>query len=1158
MSRIEFIDNRDGNTLERALLKLLDGEAGSKPDLVRIASAFFSPSGFFLLSDELTRIESVRILLGAAPFLPTAGGSKSLQHTREAQQKNQLKDGLRQMERILVRERDGMPFTKSSHGTLAKMVNALKQGNIEVRRFEKEFLHAKAYIFSGIDGRAENNVGVIAGSSNFTRAGLNSNYELNLGRHDQKVINEAAVWFDELWEEAEPFDLAQLYEDTLEPKRPWDVFIRILWQLYGAEVEEDERFDGGLPLTSFQKHGVLRAQRLIDEFGGVLVADEVGLGKTFIAGEILNDYIQRRQRAVIVCPAALRDSTWKDFNIKHFLSVECLSFEQLANDTQLRDPNRDQPHAQHLQRPLNEYQLVIIDEAHNYRNPSARTRARTLQRLLFGQKRDLLLLTATPVNNSLWDLYTLLRFFLRQDGQLASKGILSMRGSFARAMRKNPSDLHPDDLYPIIDATTVKRTRKFISKHYSNDTILGPGDIPQPIVFPEPEVRNVKFNLNEQMQEFFELLEEALDPNAVSGNQLIFARYTPENYLKKKDMDEEERHRRQGFVNLLRSGLLKRFESSVSSFQQTIDKIERQHVTFLKALEEGMVINTEFLREFSGDDENLIEEMQEASDKLSKASLYHVDALKQDVEHDLKILKALSSKASSNPQQNNTKLKALSDTLVDIVKLAGEKERGLKMMNDMSKVLIFTEFADTVLWINDFLQKEVKTRKELNVYADKIVAVSGARDKRFALDHYKAALRFAPDSMRPAVKAEEPDGTASGSKKKRKLVPDTEYHLMITTDVLAEGVNLQQCCNIINFDVPWNPMKLVQRHGRVDRIGSPHNRVFLRVFFPDNRLERLLKLKQRIDEKLKRAAASIGVAKPIEGMKPGEQVFSETPDEIEKLYNEDASIFKRGGTVAATQSGEEYRQTLREALLNDRDSILSFPWKAGSGKKHGLGRGFLFCAVVGRDNPLERTYLRFVRATKDWNPMLDGEQKSVIVEELGTCLRLLECEPETDTWYPDFLNDRVFDFWDEAKSHIYDSWSYETDPANLQPPVDKLNHRVAAYIRKHTPSTVSDKRTHSALDVLESPWPYRERKMLQGWFEESNKRGIEKSVELIEKILSTGLEKVELPPPLPPIDADEDIELLCWMAIESDIEEGENGSQVDSGNNQPGQSETTD
>ena len=277
--------------------------------------------------------------------------------------------------KALHRERDRLPFARASARALDKLVSALRAGNMEVKRYEKAFLHAKAYILTLADGAEGEPEGIIVGSSNLTGAGLTRNLELNLGRYERPVVARARQWFDDLWNEAVPYDLASVFEDAFRPRTPWEIFIRVLWHLYGDEVDEDIQSDENLPLTSFQKHGVARALRLIREMGGVIVADEVGLGKTFVAGEILQLYRAQRQRALLICPAALRDSTWKRFLSTYQLFIECVSFEQLANDIQLRDPQRPEADQAHLQRPLDEYQLVIVDEAHNYRNPDTPTRA---------------------------------------------------------------------------------------------------------------------------------------------------------------------------------------------------------------------------------------------------------------------------------------------------------------------------------------------------------------------------------------------------------------------------------------------------------------------------------------------------------------------------------------------------------------------------------------------------------------------------------------------------------------------------------------------------------------------------------------------------------------------------------------------------------------
>ena len=1116
----EFIDNRDGNTLVRALHTLLgayempEATSADVPDLVRIATAYFNPTGFAKIVDQLQAVPTVRLLLGADPAIIPGAERKKLDEKPSTFERRRMQDGLNKMDTALRQDRDNLPFTRTSAEALRKLIDALRTGNVEVKRYEMAFLHAKAYIVAPTDRNLGKLEGVIAGSSNLTGAGLTRNMELNLARYDRPVAAQAQRWFDDLWDDAASYDLATVFEDALQLNAPWDVFMRVLWHLYGDEVEDDAKVDLNLPLTSFQQHGVARALRLIREMGGVIVADEVGLGKTFVAGEIIQIYHERRQRVLLVCPASLRDTTWDRFLNTYQLFVECLSFEQLANDVQLCDSQR--PHADkiHLKRQIEEYQLVIVDEAHNYRNPDAPMRAAALRKLMFGRPRDLLLLTATPVNNSLWDLYHLIRFFLRQDAQLSDRGILSIRERFDRAMREDPSSLNPDILYPIIDATTVKRTRKFVNTHYAGDTIKGPDGKPQSIVFPRPQAISVQYNLDEILTGFFDRLEHALNPD--DNDAIAFVRYMPEAYL--LDSDDEENARASALVGLLRSGLLKRFESSAFAFRKTVTKMLREHNLFLNALDAGHVVRTAFMKELSGDDEAAFDDILAATQHRADAALYDAEGLRIAIERDRDHLQELADQAAEITADRDTKLEALAVALGEIAAQAGNESISAYDESQKRKVIIFSFFEDTVKWIKDFLEPTLAARPSLAAYRGRMVAVSGSGE--LAEENRDRVIQgFAPRSM------EAPGGQ-----------DEDRYDLMIATDVLAEGVNLQQCRHIINFDMPWNPMRLVQRHGRIDRIGSPHDRVFLRTIFPADRLDRLLNLEQRILNKLAMAASSIGVVAPIAGAAQGAQVFSETREEIEKLLAEDASIFERGGTTSAAQTGEEYRQTLRKALQMDRKRITNLPWKAGSGMKMGTRRGVFFCAVVGKESNFERTYLRFVEAGLDWQPDLDG---GTVESEVGTCLRLIECVADTPTWNSDKLRERVYDFWETAQADILRDWMRETDPANLQPAVRPLNHRVAAFIRGHPPPDVSEEDMTRALDILESPWPRREELLLRDWSEAEEHRGRAGSHALIDYILDTGLEPSEPPSPLPPIDS-EDIELLCWLGIEP-----ENGDSVE-------------
>ena len=410
----------------------------------------------------------------------------------------------------------------------------------------------------------------------------------------------------------------------------------------------------------------------------------------------------------------------------------------------------------------------------------------------------------------------------------------------------------------------------------------------------------------------------------------------------------------------------------------------------------------------------MFDELLDQTSHRIEAIEFDIDRLRDAVEHDLALLQDLSAAAKAITVAGDTKLKALSDALAKIAQQAEMEATDAIDEAQKRKVLVFSFFADTVKWIRDFLENEVLERPELAPYRNRIVAVSssGTLDK---IPRKDAVWGFAPISMQ-APRGQDAD----------------RFDLMVTTDVLAEGVNLQQCRHIINYDMPWNPMRLVQRHGRIDRIGSSHHRVFLRTIFPVDRLDQLLNLGQRILGKLAMAAASVGVVAPIEGATHGKQVFTEAREEIERLMREDATLFERGGTASAAQTGEEYRQTLRKALRQKKDDIAQLPWKVGSGMISGTRRGVFFCAVFGTESKYERTYLRFVPAMDDWQPEAD---QSTFIRELGTCLRLIECESHTSLWYPQELQDRVYDFWDLAQEDIWAQWMHETDPANLQPPI---------------------------------------------------------------------------------------------------------------------------
>jgi hypothetical protein len=1095
MSDPRFIDNRDGNTFAKnilAHLKALRAE-GKSPDEVCIATGYFNASGWIKVAEEVERIGRVRLLIGAEPSARTEIGSRQPGDPREPERtKRQVHETLNGQIRILKRERDeSFEFRPESIGRLARLVEFFRSETVEVRRYEERFFHAKAWLLRG------GSRGVLAGSSNLTAAGMAGNLELSLGHYEDPTLDRVERWYDEVWAEATPFDLAELYEVLFEEFSPWMIYLRVLWELYGDEIEEEEEETRHLTLTRFQKHGNWRARRILDEFGGVIIADGVGLGKSFIAGGLMEIYKDRRQRILLVRPAALK-GTWDNFLSTNYLGdVEPISYEKLAGDFQLGGEQH------HLKRPIDEYQLIVIDEAHNYRNPDAPTRAGVLRQLMRGPRRDLVLLTATPVNNSLYDFYHLVSFFLKQDSRLIKKGIPSIKGLFDEANRFDPGDLHPDLLYPLVDATTVKRTRQFIKKHYQDDRIPGPDGVFMPVTFPKPIPKSVRYDLDGVLPGFFAQFAEALMPE-VGEPKLSMARYQTERYLLDPD---EYAGRETALVGLLRSGLLKRFESSAHAFSNTCGKMVHQHRLLLQAMGSGRVICGDFYKEFGSsedfDDDEFLEAINDSGHSES-LDLYAADKLREDVEHDLELLIGFADQTATVQPEDDPKLHALIEELANIASNAERDSVSEEEEQDNRKVLVFSYYKDTAIWILNRLRKVVGDDDRLARYRGRLAATCGSPDEEEVLDSDIASWGFAPRTAAP-------DSYHAGDK----------FDVLITTDVLAEGVNLQQCRNIINYDLPWNPMRLVQRHGRIDRLLSNHKRVFLWTFFPDAALDSLLDLEGRVRQKLALAAASIGVAEaPIQDGAQTNLSFAETREEIEKIESEETEIFEKGGTESAAQTGEEYRQELRKAFVkNLKEPITEIPWKAGSGFVKGDTAGHFFCAKVG-----EQTFLRFVP---------DGaDSEENVIKEIGACLRKIECEEGTERILPDSAIEAAYRAWELARENIWKSWDYFTDPKNLQPKVRKLNREVDAFLLDNPPENVDQARIDQASEILMSPWPMREENKLRVVWNEEHHTVQARALALIESVEATGIEHFEQPERYPKIDDDE-VRLVCWLAIQA-------------------------
>jgi superfamily II DNA or RNA helicase len=985
---------------------------------------------------------------------------------------------------------------------------------VEVRRFTGGFLHGKAFIVSTVLPH------VMSGSSNFTYAGLAKNRELNLGQFSPYPVAAVRDWFEELWAESEPYDLAALYEARWAPHLPWHVFLRMLWELYGAEVQEEAaaRTVSHLGLTAFQSDGVWRAKRIMDRRNGVIVADEVGLGKTFIAGELIFDAtVTRRQKVLVITPATLRDSTWEPFLRDKNLRADVVSFEQLVSDlgtagrvdAALQDPD--------------EYAMVVVDEAHALRN-AATLRAAALRDMLGGQSpKDLVLLTATPVNNSLYDLYTLISFFVPNDGAFADAGVPSLKAYFDRAMAINPDDLSPEHLFDVIDQVAVRRTRRFVKHYYVGDKVIING-VEQEIRFPTPRVRRIDYDLDAALPGVFDMLATALgahvledrgDADAVlldaPGEVLSLARYVPSRF--RIETDTEEQYEQQN-AGLLRSALLKRFESSAYAFRRTVEKMIISHDQFLSALDAGMILTGDALRDWSSSDVDDIDEFLSSytgdADNVRPASSYRISELRAAVVADRDLLRGLHGSVRVLAWDKDPKLIALTDALAAIAADAESQGITAEQVRDKRKVIIFSYFADTVEYLATQVRAAVEAHDRLAAYRDRIATASGP-DKR---GRAQTLAGFAPR-------------TAGGQH------AEDLYDLLIATDVLSEGVNLQQAGQIVNFDLPWNPMRLVQRHGRIDRIGSDHAEVFIRCYFPDQHLEALLGLEERLQRKLKQAAAAVGVGQVLPGFTGRDITFTETRDEIDRLRHEEATLFEEAGPSAL--SGEEYRRALERELSQPttRAAVLDLPWGAGAGfiRAGAQQPGIVFCARIA-DHP--KPWFRYVPLTPELCLETDGTGQPVVIDDTLTCLAHAEPgSPDAPSIFEDYTAghaayNAAFDAWAAAKAHIHDAWMFNADPANLTRPVPKVMRDAADLVRAYG-AHLGD-RQDDLIARLEAPYAVRIQRAVRDLLNDGTLTEREKATRLLELADHLGLVRQPAPQPLPPIDP-EDVHLICWNVI---------------------------
>jgi superfamily II DNA/RNA helicase len=1027
---------------------------------ISIATGYFNLGGFAAIADTLEAAPAVRILIGAEPEI------EAIPDVLEVEREDP-KRAVARVEKAINDGRNDVSFDAATDQKITRLKDFLKRPTTEVRIYRKRFLHGKAFLFGDQEA-------VIAGSANFTAAGLNFNLELDLGQYEPDRVSRVHEWYEALWADAEAFDLGSIFEARLEQYDPHTIYLRMLYAQYQAELVADPETlatFGTLQLALFQKIGSQRAIRILDRWNGAILADGVGLGKTVIAGDVIRTFtIERGLRVLIVCPAALRDM-WNRFLAQNNLPGAVVSYAQLGRDRRLVDDGE----GSHLDLSPDQYRLVVADEAHALRSSDTRAYEAMKSFLVQSPTAKILMLTATPVNNSLWDLYNEVMLFAKTDNRFESIGVPNLRDKIKTATQLDPDDIDPSHLFSILDAISVRRTRRFIKEHFQGATI---GD--KIVAFPEVTAVAETYDLNAVIPDLFDDVADAIE------NRLSMARYQTQQYAY---APTEARLREEAMAGLLRSQMLKRFESSAYAFRQTLakmiasheaafDLIENKNLVPLRAIDASELLDDESL-------EDLLEEGE-----VTAAEAFDVTRLCTDLRADTDILRELEAKILKLNSKDDPKLQKLLDIL-----RTDSQDPNL----DKRKTLVFTSYVATVEYIRDYLKQEAGADPGLQPLIDRSAYVLGNEgtdvDARAEL-----AAGFAPKSMRPDEDAED------------------KYDLLVTTDVLAEGQNLQQCGRIVNFDLPWNPMRIVQRNGRIDRIGSPHDQIYAHCFMPDVQLDSILRLEERLQLKIAHANAGIGVESVIlPGSATREQVFTDAEDiatekseQIRRLAEGDAGVFEELDRDDA-YSGEQFREELRSALLGEAGGELeNLPWGIGSGHNQARGPAIVFLARAGRRN--------FFRLVDLSDPTV------AISQELLESLKRARCSADAAREYPDALRTAAYEAWERVRTSIHAQMQAQRDPATRQDALPKPQREAIDLL-----SRANSDAAVVALEALTSRWPKDVESDLRRILREENRTEPQRVAALIEYVQKRGL-RPEEPEEVPDIRT-RDIKLICYQVI---------------------------
>ncbi len=953
-----------------------------------VATGFFSPDIWRVIGETFQNLKAFRLMIGSEPEVKAKRVGLNLQ----SYYRKLLKETL-----------ESESLDAKNARVIDDLIAFLKRESVEVRLFDDPFLHAKAYIFERT---------AIVGSSNFTFPGLMHNSELNLVQKSEWVTQALRRdWFEPFWARSEEHK-ADLIE-TLERSKfgahqyqPFDVFIKVLFENYRDTLPVAGTADAAtaLDLASFQQEGYRLARLLLERHGAVMVADAVGLGKTFIGLSILEEFVLARRskghipKAIIVCPAQLRDAVWLPALERYSIPARIITMEELGRED-------------FDWKALTNIDLVLVDESHNFRKPST-NRYRNLMRVISSGQPDkkIALLTATPINNSIFDLYYQMRLMTKgREDHYVAQGIPNLQSFFIGVARGTT------EFFDLVEHTMVRRSRRDVRRRQEQgEQIIING---AEIHFPTRTLHRLEYSLFDQFGGFYEGFIERIE-------RLHLVAYNLERY--KRNQDKIEVDRREALAGIFKTNFLKRLESSIRAFQMSVDNQQRFQARFHEFFGQGKLLDAGTQRKveqvmrlmnFEDDSEGVLERYDRLLEALPvvKQLEYDISRMEGDLRSDALALDWMRDKVSQllESGQGDAKLQAIKARLLE-PRINGEK------------IVLFTYFADTAQYLFDGLTRDEAWLEAAGT--PKIAVVTGATPAKTRAD---LVGRFAPRNRLEGAPA---------------LLPGEDIQILISTDVLSEGQNLQDAGLLMNADLHWNPVRMIQRAGRIDRLGSPFPELQIHNIFPEQGLEDLLGLVGRLERRISAIDRTVGLDASV----LGEIVSGKSLDDLRRLRGDDASLLDDLESDNELTAADEMRLPLIEALLKfGEEYVKDLPLGIHSSRNAPHGARGVFMAFRADDRVLWRVY------------PLEGETVGTVNTVKRQIYQLIQATRDVTPRAENPSGYSIFGYIERAMQDIVRESKGQVKRSAFKAPLKGINKRL--YQRLNELSNITDPELHERL-----------------------------------------------------------------------------------------------